>query len=37
MLDDIDFKNGMTPRFFLARMEDGVIDVAACRKRGAAR
>jgi CRISPR-associated protein Cas5d len=32
MLDDIDFKNDMTPRFFHARMEDGVIDVAACRK-----
>lgn len=36
MLDDIDFANVMIPRFFLARMEDGVIDVAACRKRGAA-
>ncbi len=37
MLDDIDFENGMTPRFFLARMEDGVIDVAACREKGAVR
>lgn len=37
MLDDIDFANGMTPKFFLARMEDGVIDVAACRASGTAR
>ncbi len=27
MLHDIDFENGMTPRFFRARMVDGVIDV----------
>ena len=33
MLDDIDFDNGMSARFFLARMEDGVLDVAACRER----
>jgi CRISPR-associated protein Cas5d len=37
MLDDIDFANGMTPKFFLARVVDGLIDVAACRARGAAR
>jgi CRISPR-associated protein Cas5d len=37
MLDDIDFSNGVTSRFFLARMEDGLIDLAACRARGAAR
>ena len=30
MLYDIDFANGMTPRFFRARMVDGVIDVQAC-------
>ena len=35
MLDDIDFKNGMSARFFLARIEDGVLDVAACRTREA--
>jgi CRISPR-associated protein Cas5d len=27
MLHDIDFGNGMTPRFFKAMMRDGVIDV----------
>ena len=27
MLHDIDFKNNMTPRFFRATMQDGVIDV----------
>lgn len=30
MLHDIDFADDMTPRFFRARMIDGVIDVAAC-------
>ncbi|MBK5966428.1 type I-C CRISPR-associated protein Cas5 [Thiocystis minor] len=30
MLHDIDFADGMTPRFFRARMVDGVIDVQAC-------
>jgi len=30
MLHDIDFDNGMTPRFFRARMVDGVIDVRQC-------
>lgn len=30
MLHDIDFANDMTPRFFRARMVDGVIDVAQC-------
>lgn len=30
MLHDIDFTDGMTPRFFRARMIDGVIDVAYC-------
>lgn len=30
MLHDIDFANDMTPRFFRARMHDGVIDVIAC-------
>ncbi len=30
MLHDIDFDNNMTPRFFRARMVDGVIDVARC-------
>lgn len=29
MLHDIDFENGMTPRFFRAVMRDGVIDVPA--------
>ena len=29
MLHDIDFANGMTPRFFRAVMRDGVIDVPA--------
>jgi CRISPR-associated protein Cas5d len=27
MLHDIDFANGKTPRFFRARMKDGVIEV----------
>jgi CRISPR-associated protein Cas5d len=27
MLHDIDFADGMTPRFFRARMQDGVIQV----------
>ncbi|KAA6185360.1 type I-C CRISPR-associated protein Cas5 [Thiohalocapsa marina] len=30
MLHDIDFADGMTPRFFRARMVDGVIDVQQC-------
>jgi CRISPR-associated protein Cas5d len=30
MLHDIDFDDGMTPRFFRARMVDGVIDVQQC-------
>lgn len=30
MLYDIDFADGMTPRFFRARMESGIIDVRAC-------
>lgn len=30
MLHDIDFADGMTPRFFRARMVDGVIDVRQC-------
>ena len=30
MLHDIDFAEGMTPRFFRARMVDGVIDVRQC-------
>jgi CRISPR-associated protein Cas5d len=30
MLHDIDFTDNMTPRFFRARMVDGVIDVARC-------
>jgi len=30
MLHDIDFADGMTPRFFRARMTDGVIDVVTC-------
>ncbi len=30
MLHDIDFEDGMTPRFFRARMIDGVIDVGKC-------
>lgn len=30
MLHDIDFDDGMTPRFFRARMVDGVIDVRQC-------
>jgi CRISPR-associated protein Cas5d len=37
MLDDIDFANGMTPKFFLVCMVDGFIDVAACRVGRAAR
>lgn len=32
MLHDIDFDNKMTPRFFRARMVDGVIDVQQCLK-----
>lgn len=32
MLYDIDFKNGMTPIFYRARMLDGVIDVQECLK-----
>lgn len=32
MLYDIDFENGMQPRFFRASMTDGLIDVAAARK-----
>jgi len=30
MLWDIDFKDGMTPRFYRAKMQDGVIDVRSC-------
>lgn len=30
MLHDIDFANNMTPQFFRARMQDGIIDVRAC-------
>ena len=37
MLHDIDFADGMTPRFFRARLEDGVLDVAACLAAGEAR
>jgi CRISPR-associated protein Cas5d len=29
MLHDIDFKNDMTPKFFRALMNDGIIDVPA--------
>lgn len=36
MLDDIDFANNMTPRFYRAVMRDGVIDVEACRRNGGA-
>ncbi|MBA1331231.1 CRISPR-associated protein, partial [Candidatus Endoriftia persephone str. Guaymas] len=32
MLHDIDFAGNMTPRFFRARMVDGVIDVGECLK-----
>ncbi len=32
MLHDIDFVDNMTPRFFRARMKDGVVDVVACLK-----
>ncbi len=34
MLWDIDFRDGMTPRFFRARMKDGVIEVPDLRKGG---
>ena len=37
MLHDIDFADGMTPRFFRARLADGVLDVAACLAAGEAR
>jgi len=30
MLWDIDFKDGMTPRFYRAKMQDGIIDVRSC-------
>ncbi len=30
MLHDIDFTDNMTPRFFRARMKDGVVDVDVC-------
>lgn len=36
MLYDIDFANGRTPQFFRARMEGGIIDVAAARNAGLA-
>lgn len=34
MLWDIDFQNGMMPRFYRAKMTDGVIDVHSCLKGG---
>lgn len=34
MMWDLDFDNGMTPRFFRATMRDGVIDVPDLRKGG---
>lgn len=34
MLHDIDFANGMTPRFFRARMERGVVEVPPWRSEG---
>jgi CRISPR-associated protein Cas5d len=34
MLGDIDFANDMTPVFFRAEMNDGVIDVQKCLKEG---
>lgn len=34
MLHDIDFENGATPRFFRARLADGVLDVRACLAEG---
>ncbi|MEX0975011.1 MAG: type I-C CRISPR-associated protein Cas5c [Bacillota bacterium] len=34
MLWDLDFEDGMTPRFFRATMHDGVIDVPGLRKGG---
>lgn len=37
MLHDIDFADGMTPRFYRARMAGGVIDVQACLEQGVAR
>ncbi len=37
MLHDIDFADGMTPRFFRARLDEGVLDVAACLAAGEAR
>lgn len=30
MLWDIDFKNGMMPRFYRAKMKEGIIDVRSC-------
>ncbi|HYG86467.1 MAG TPA: type I-C CRISPR-associated protein Cas5c [Azospirillum sp.] len=33
MLHDIDFADGMTPRFFRAELVDGVLDVHACLRR----
>lgn len=35
MLQDIDFQNDMTPRFFRATMSDGVVDIPAFVKEGA--
>lgn len=37
MLWDVDFDDGMTPRFFRATMRDGVIDIPDLRKEGEAR
>lgn len=36
MLHDIDFASGATSRFFRARLQDGVLDVAACLAQGSA-
>lgn len=36
MLHDIDFANGAAPRFFRARLADGVLDVARCMAEGVA-
>jgi CRISPR-associated protein Cas5d len=35
MLHDIDFDADMTPRFFRARLVDGLLDVTACLRAGA--
>ena len=34
MLHDIDHQDGGTPRFFRARLHDGVLDIAACLREG---